>query len=312
LPECRRRTGVALLAACVCALSAGARAEPAGAVLAPSAYLSQDTEDLRILKLGAGVLPLYEDGNHYTGVMAANHHYSAGDWAKDATQVTLKRTSIHSVTGLGYRAGLGLSDLGGRQLTTADIDYSFALNASTSAGLAFFRDWVETRNSLENGVYLNYFGGSLEHRYGNGWTVIGLLGQHRFSDDNIRTHARARVILDLLPQQGINVQFRHRHFWDSNPPNGNYFNPDVYYENMVAVGMRRKVAGWFLSGTLGIGRQKVSTDPETTTHLAEFEAVSPLAERVFFRGGVGFSDGVTFAGPDFIHRYLQAELIFTF
>lgn len=301
-----------LLATCLWGQVSAAADDPGMGVLAPSLFVAQDSDDFKVRKAGAGFAPQYHNGNDFTVIKAGNHRYWTAGWAIDATQVTLAKTLIDARTGLGYQAGVGLNDMGGRQLMTADIDYSVAMNGSTNAGLFFNRDWVETRKALENGISLNYFGGSLEHRWAPGWTAIGLLAQHRFSDDNIRSHARVRLVYDLLPEQGINVQYRHRHFWNSNAPNGNYFNPDVYYEDMLALGLRRRVSGWLLAATLGLGLQKVSNDPDAPTHLAELEATSPLVGRVFFRGRVGFSDSATFNAPNYIHRYLQVDLIFSF
>jgi hypothetical protein len=301
-----------LLTSCLWRQASAAADDRGEALIAPSLFVAQDSDDFNVRKVGAGFAPLYRSANDFMVVKAANHRYSTSDWAIDATQLTLARTAINARTGLGYQAAMGLNDMGGRQLLTADIDYSFALNGSTNAGLVFNRDWVETRKALENGISLSYFGGSLEHRFAPGWTAIGLLAQHRFSDDNVRSHVRIRMIHDLLPDQGVNVQYRHRHFWNSNAPNGNYFNPDAYYEDMLALGLRRRVSGWLLVGTLGAGLQKVSSDPDTPTRLAELEGTSPLTGRVSFRGRLGFSDSATFGGPNYIYRYLQADLIFSF
>ncbi len=309
------RPAARLLAAALLCVQGWAHAADTGsasAVLLPSLYVSTDSEDFHVRKLGAGIMPLYQDGNHYTGLKAAHHHFSVGDWSADSTQVTLASTAIDPNSGLGYQAGIGVNALGERELLTADLEYSFALGSATSAALSYLRDWVETPNSLDKGVSLNYVSASLEHRFGPGWTAIGLLGQHRFSDDNIRNHARVRLVYDLLPELGLNVQYRHRHFWNSQPANGNYFNPDAYYENMLALGLRRKLSGWMLSGTLGLGRQQVAGDPQASTHLAEFEAVSPLAGQVYFKTRLGYSDSANFNGPDYIHRYLQAELLLRF
>jgi hypothetical protein len=304
--------GLALLVLVWRGQAMAARADDRWVMLAPGLFVSRDSEDFNISKTAVGLLPLYQDGNHYTALKLAGHRYSTADWAVEGTQLTLARTAIHAGTGLGYQASVGLSSLEGRQLVTADMDYSHALGETTQAGYFFQRDWVETRNALSQGLSYDFIGASLEHRLAPGWTAIGVLAQHRFSDDNIRTHARVRLIYDVLPQQGVNVQLRHRHFWSSNPPNANYFNPDVYGENMLALGLRRRLAGWVWSGTLGAGLQKVSADQEASTHLAELEATSPLAGQIFFKAKLGYSDGIAFNGPNYIYRYLQAELIFKF
>jgi hypothetical protein len=289
-----------------------AQADPGPAWLVPSVFVSQDSEDFLVSKVGAGVVPLYRNGNDYAAIKAANHRYAVADWSAQATQVSVAATTIDAKTGLGYQGSLGLNDLGGRQLLTADIDYSRSLSDTTQGGLFLNRDWVETRSALTQGISHTFLGGSVEQHIAPRWTVIGLLGQQLFSDGNVRSHLRARLIHDLLPELGLNLQYRYRHFWNSSPYSGYYFSPDVYEENMLALGLRRRIDGWMLAGTLGLGQQKVSSDPETATHLAELELTSPLAGRIFFKTRTGFSDSAAFSGPNYIYRYLQLDLIFAF
>jgi hypothetical protein len=281
-------------------------------ILAPTLFTSSDSDHFHVTKLGAGILPFYADGQHYLGVQATNTHYSSLDWAKDGSQVSLIQRSINSETGLGSIASAGVSRVYGRDLLTADISYSAPINASLSYEAFFFRDWVETRNSLSNGISHNYYGGSLEQKITKDWTVIGLLAQQKFSDDNIRNHVRGKLIYDLLPDLGINLQFRHRQYRDSHDYTPNYFNPNEYQENMMVMGWRRRIQQWQLSGVAGLGRQKINEDPFTTTKLFEFEAISPIFNKVFLRTKAGYSDSAGFGGPDYSYRYFQADIIFSF
>ena len=52
---------------------------------------------------------------------------------------------------------------------------------------------------------------------------------------------------------------------------------------MIAFGARKRIAGWILSGTAGIGRQTVNQDPSTTTQLYEFAVTSPVASNISFK-----------------------------
>ncbi len=289
-----------------------AAADPGMALLAPSVFVSQDSEDFLVHKAGVGMSPLYEHGNDYTLVKAAQHRYATKDWSAEGAQFSVTRRAIDARTGLGYQANLGLGEQGGSQLLVADVDYALALGESTQGGLFLNRDWVETRAALTQGISQTYYGGSVEQRLTPGWVVIGLLGQQLFSDNNIRNHARVRLVYDLLPDLGLHVQYRHRHFWNSSPYGAYYFSPDVYHEDMLALGWRRRLEGWTVAGTLGLGQQKVAGDPQTATHLAELEVSSPLAAGVYFKGRFGYSDSAGSGGPDYVYRYLQAELLLRF
>jgi hypothetical protein len=242
----------------------------------------------------------------------AHHRYTLSDWSLDASQVDVVRRAVDARSGLGHQTALGLNDLGGRQLLTADVDYSTDLGPSTRTGLFLSRDWVETRAALADGLYATHYGASLEQRLASAWAAIGLLGQQRFSDGNVRDHARMRLVYDLLPQWGVNAQFRHRHFWNSAPWGGRYFSPDVYHEDLLAVGVRRRHAGWMLAAAVGAGQQRVSAEAPTPTHLAELEVSSPPAGDVLLRARAGYSDSAAFTGPGYIYRYLQAEVILRF
>jgi hypothetical protein len=152
----------------------------------------------------------------------------------------------------------------------------------------------------------------IENRILPNWTLIGFLGQQKFSDDNSRTHFKAKLIYDFLPEQGINLQLRHRQYHDSADLTVNYFNPKNYQEDMLAIGLRKRLSSWQLSGLFGLGRQKISEDPQTTTKLVEFEAISPITNSLFLRAKAGYSESAGFNGPNYKYQYLQSDLIFKF
>jgi hypothetical protein len=281
-------------------------------LMAPSIFASEDSEDFHVTKVGTGLLPFYKSGQNYLGIQASTNHYSSPEWAKDGGQASLVQRSINSSTGLGSIASLGVSSLYGRELFIADVTYSAPITKTFSYETFFFRDWVETRNSLTNGISHNYYGGSLEKRIASDWTIIGLLAQQKFSDSNIRNHLRGKIIFDLLPEEGVNLQLRHRQYRNSHEVTVNYFNPNEYDENMAAMGWRKKVQGWQLSGLVGLGRQKINDDPHTTTKLLEIEAISPIFNKIFLRSKVGYSDSAGFGGPDYSYKYFQSDLIFQF
>ncbi len=284
---------------------------PGPALLAPGLFVSQDSDDFLVQKAAAGVAPSYRSGNDYTLIKAARHRYAAPTVVHEATQLSLVRQLIDAHTGLGLQASGGYNRLGERGLLTAEIDYARALGSSTTGGVLFVRDWVETSKALSEGVSHNFLGISLEQRLAPRWGAHVLLAQQHFSDENIRKHVRLRLSHELWPEQGLNLQYRHRHYWNS-AASGNYFSPDVYYEDMLTLGLRRPVLGWRLAATLGVGSQRVSSAEPTATHLAELEVASPVAGAAYFRTRLGYSDSAGLGGPDYRYRYLQAELLIRF
>lgn len=294
-------------------LAASAEQVNSWALLAPIVSIERDSDDFDILRTGAGAAFIYTDIQHYTGVLAAQHHYSTDHWSEDATQVSLVKRSINPRNGLGHSLNLGLNTLGSHQLLIADMNYSAPVAENTNAEIFLNRDWVETEHSLEGAVHYDYGGGSLEHRINDAWTVIALTGQQRFSDDNTRTHLRAKIIYDLFPEQGIHLQARHRQYRNS-ADRGNfyYFNPDEYQEDMLAFGFRKKISGWMLVGLAGWGREQVEEDDRTATHLYELEINSPVTNNVIFKTRMTYGQSATLSGPDYNYKSLQASLIFPF
>jgi hypothetical protein len=292
---------------------AHAQSNDSWGLLSPTISAYSDNDQFKAVKAGVGLLPIYKDGQHFTGIQALHHSYEQYEWKKDAAQLSLVSESINPKNGLGHKVNLGVNQLGNHTLVNADMNYVMSLREGTNAEFFYNRDWVETRQSLDNGIKYDYYGGSLEQSLSERWTVIGLLGQHRFSDNNTRNHLRGKLIYDLLPDQGINLQLRHRQYRNSQQEqNGNYFNPNKYEEQMVAVAMRQRVQSWMLSGLIGVGRQKVNEDPRTSTHLYELEANSPITKSVVFKSKLGYGQTATFNGPDYKFRYLNTSLIFSF
>lgn len=281
-------------------------------LMAPTLFTSHDSDGFDVVKVGAGLLPLYQNGQDYWGVNATRNFYSAPNWSVIGSQLNLLGRDINPQNGLGYNLNVGVNQIHDGNILTADLNYSGILNPSTNYELFFTRDRVETQNSLMDGIAYNFYGGSLEHHFLPRWTVVGMLGQQQFTDDNQRIHGRVKLIYDLFPDEGVNVQLRHRQYHDSHDLTGNYFNPKDYQEQMLGLGMRKKVSDWQLSGFIGLGRQKISDNPRTNTRLFEFEGVTPIARQVFFRAKAGYSESAGFDGPDYKYQYFQADLIFGF
>jgi hypothetical protein len=284
------------------------------AVSAPNAYIASDSEGFSTYKYNAGFLPIYEHGEKYTGISYQHNYFTQGGWDSSAEVYTLLTKAINPRTGLGYNANIGYNLENGHKLITTDSNYGFRVTDSTKAEVMVNRDRVETQNSLNNGIYYTLGGVSVEQQILERLSAVLMGANMYFSDTNTRPIVRAKLIYDLVPDYGLTAQLRYRQYRDTNTNvANNYFNPSTYSETMIAFGMRKRIEGWMLSGTAGVGRQTVNQDPSTTTQLYEFAATSPVASNdYYFKTRAGYGKMAGFLGPNYFYRYVMEEIIFPF
>ncbi len=284
------------------------------AISIPSVYFGSDSEGFSTYKYSAGYLPLYEHGEKYTGITYQHNYFTQGNWNSTGEQYTLMTKAINPRTALGYNLNIGYNTQNGHQLVTTDSNYGFRVTDSTKAEVIVNRDRVETQNSLNNGIYYTLGGISIEQQLMERLTAIVMGANMYFSDTNTRPIVRAKLIYDLVPDYGLTAQLRYRQYRDTNTNvANNYFNPSTYNETMIAFGARKRIAGWVLSGTAGVGRQTVNQDPSTTTQLYEFAATSPVASNdYYFKTRAGYGKSAGFLGPNYFYRYIMEELIIPF
>jgi hypothetical protein len=284
------------------------------AVLIPSFYFGSDSENFSAYKYRAGILPLYEHGEKYTGITYQHNYYTQGSWNSTGEQYTLLTKAINPRTGLGYNLNIGYNTENGHQLLTTESNYGFQVADATRAELMLNRDRVETQNSLNNGVYYTMGGASIEQQLAERFTAVVMGANMYFSDTNTRPIARAKLVYDLIPEYGLTAQLRYRQYWDTNTsvPN-NYFNPSQYIENMIALGARKRIDGWMLSGTAGVGKQSVNEGPSTITELYELTATSPVnSNDYYFKTRAGYGKSAGFQGPNYFYRYIMEDLVIPF
>jgi hypothetical protein len=284
------------------------------AISVPNVYFSSDSEGFSTYKYRAGYLPLYEHGEKYTGITYQHNYFTQGNWSSTGEQYTLVTKAINPRTALGYNLNIGYNTENGHQLVTTDSNYGFRVTDSTKAEVIVNRDRVETQNSLNNGIYYTLGGVSVEQQVFERLTAIVMGANMYFSDTNTRPIVRAKLIYDLVPNYGLTAQLRYRQYRDTNTNvANNYFNPSTYNETMIAFGVRKRISGWMLSGTAGVGRQTVNQDPSTTTQLYEFTATSPVASNdYYFKTRAGYGKSAGFLGPNYFYNYVMEELIIPF
>lgn len=281
------------------------------AISIPDYYGSTDSAGFNTNRLRTAYYPLYEHGDKYSGVEYLHNRFNQGSWSSSANQLTLVTKAINPRTALGYNLNLGYNVENGYTLLTTDSEYGFRLGDRTSGQIAINRDRVETQDGLIYGIYYTLAGASIEQQLIDRLTLVATGGGMFFSDANTRAYMKFRLIYDLMPEYGVTAQLRYRQYHDSNTtiPNNYYFNPDGYAETMLVFGIRRRLAGWTLSGTAGLGQQRIEQQPGTSSRLAEFAVTSPHAGEIFFRARLGYSNSADFFGPSYSYRYLMEEMI---
>jgi hypothetical protein len=287
---------------------------PQHAVSIPEVYVSSDSEGFLTNKYKASIYPFYKNAENYSGLQYQHNYFSQNNWNSTAEQYTLVTKAINPRNGLGYNVNVGYNLEGGYKLLTTDSNYSMMLTDTTRAEIMVSRDRVETQGSLSNGIYYTMGGASIEQKIIERLSVVILGGNFYFSDTNTRPTFRAKVIYDLIPDYGITAQLRYRQYRDTNTNvANNYFNPNSYNESMVALGMRKRIEGWMINGTAGVGQQSIDQGPSTTTQLYELAVTSPAnAKDVYFRTKAGYGKSAGFLGPNYFYRYFMGELIFPF
>ena len=140
-----------------------------------------------------------------------------------------------------------------------------------------------------------------------------LFRSQNFSDSNARNHRRLKLIFQPNLDSGLTLQARYRAYNStSEDVGGAYFNPEQYTEKMLALGWRKKIEGWSLNLTTGIGQQKIADDPNSATHLIEGGLQSPPSPNYSVRLRAGLVQSASFNSPNYRYKYLQTEWIIPF
>ena len=282
-------------------------------ILLPSFYGMTDSESFTTTRYKTGYMPLYDHGDRYSGIQYQRNQFSQNGWSSYANQVELITKSINPRTALGYNLNLAYNRENNYGVLLTDSQYSLSLTNYLRAEILLNRDRVETQNSIKNNIYYTMPAASLEFQPFERLTFVAMGGDMFFSDTNTRALMKLKGIFTLMPEYGVTAQVRYREYHDSNINVArNYFNPENYYETMGVLAIRKRIDGWMINGTGGLGRQSINNQPSTTTKLLEFGATSPIAGSLFFPTRLGYGKSAGFLGPDYSYRYLMEEMIYAF
>jgi hypothetical protein len=297
----------ALLLLCTVLFSFAANAQTAtiGEVLG-----STDDDGFDALRLRAGGLWRFASPYDYTGAVAQTSRYAYQEWREDAPAVLFVWRDQRRDTLAGTMGEAGLVRIGGRTRVIGDAVWSLRPEPRTGFELILAGDLIETQRALERGTAYTFAAISGERQFGERFTAIGLAGYQRFTDGNARPHARGRLIYLLHPDHGITAQLRWRQFGSEELDDPGYFNPDRYREWQVALAMRKRYAGWQLYGSVGAGRETISSDITNPTLLVDVRAEGTVFRdvRVMARASYNRSAGFGLS-EDYWYRVASVSVI---
>jgi hypothetical protein len=300
-----------LVASMALTLPASAQSNPKPAwAVSPAWSQSSDSDGLHIRKAVAIALPSYTHGLKWQGVEWSEQRYTQHGTAISGHGLNYTEQDIHAITGMGHSLKVGINQ--GPQKTTAIGDWSFnrALGKQLNWGVFANRDWVESIGALQQGIHYDLVGSNLDYQIHPRFTLVGSLAQTRFSDGQDRQQQRALVVWDMLPDQGVTLQWALKHqLGEKDVLKRLYFNPDRLEESMAIIGWRRRYEGWQWYARLGEGRQKVNDQVSTPARMGELQLNSPVQGRSYFKLRAGHTETSGLSGPGYVYRYVDVQWI---
>jgi len=306
-----RRIARALLFTCLCAT---AQAQPFAGIA--SVVGETDADGFSAIRLRAGALFDYQSAWRYFGVAAQENLYSQSGWHENAHAVLGFWRDQNRDTLSGVNVEAGVIQVGGHTRPIGDMTWNLQPTTDTTFEFLGAAGLVETQPAIEQGIGYTFWGVAAEQKLTDRVTAVALAGYQPYTDGNARTHFRARLIWDALPEEGVNLQARWRSYRDSETDvGGAYFNPQTYNQWMGVVGFRKKLAGWTTTGAVGAGQEHIQNSGTTTqpTYLAEVRAEGPvagdarLALQAAYNRSAGFSNS-----PDYWWGLVSVVLIVPF
>jgi hypothetical protein len=278
-------------------------------VLVESRFES-DADDFDALLLRGGLLLDYESHLQNRGFAIQDTHYSQGSWSEDVPGVIGVYRSQKRGTLEGVRAEAGVVSVAGHARPVGDVTWSLRPRESTGFELIAAGDVVGTREAIERGISYGLLAASVEQQFGERLTGIALGGWQPFTDGNSRTLFRARLILSVVPEQGLSAQVRWRQYTSSEDGTTAYYSPGRYRNWDAGLSLRRHIGTWVVSGLAGAGQERADNGSWQTTGLAEFRAEGALSRDMRLAIGLVYSSAAGFAtSPDYWYSSVNVSLI---
>lgn len=298
-----RLLAVALAAlAALAAPTAGRASEVAARA---SFFASDDADDTRVVKVSAGLLIGYAGPDRYQGLVAervAIRPRGGEEWQDVRVFAAFARNGA-----LDWTARVGTDG------ETLLGEVSAVRNGRIRQEYFVERDRLETPQGVTgDGLYHTFAGTafdfSLDARDRHQLTLLG--GLQDFSDENLRTHLRARYVAVVAPESGLSLQLRSRAFHNSVPREADYYSPEWFVEVMPVAQLRRFRGGWMYAAAAGLGQQRARGARWREARLVEATVASPRrAGGGHFRLNLSYSNTPVGNGISYGYRQLTAEWI---
>lgn len=301
-----------VVAALTFLLTATAQAQSTAAL--GNVDVASDTDGFHASRLRIGGLYPYTSFLDLAGVAAQTTRYSQAGWSREVNGVVGLWRNQSPATLAGINGEAGLVEVAGRARAIGDMTWGLRPAPDTGVELIAAGDLVGTQKAIDRAIAYGLFAASVEHTFGERFTAIGLAGYQAFTDGNDRTHLRARLIWQAVPEYGLNLQLRWRQYESrKDDVDGAYFNPDRYRQWQGAVGVRRRLGTWTWIGSLGAGRETINGNETHPVRVAEIRGEGALTDRVrlavyaTYSRSTGFTDS-----PDYAYRQAGVTLIYPF
>jgi len=278
-------------------------------VLAESRYES-DADEFDALLLRSGLLLDYGSHLQNGGFAVQSTRYSQGNWSEDVPGILGIYRNQKRATLEGVRAEAGVVSVSGRARPVGDVTWSLRPRDSTGFELIAAGDVVGTREAIERSISYGLLAGSVEQQFGQRLTGIALVGWQPFTDGNSRTLVRARLILSVLPEQGLSAQVRWRQYTSSEDDVTAYYNPGRYRNWDAGFSLRRRLDTWVVAGLAAAGQERADGGSWRTTGIAELRAEGPISGDVRLAVGFLYTSAAGFAAsPDYWYGMANISLI---
>jgi hypothetical protein len=293
-------------------LAASARAQAPAAL--GNVDFQSDTDGFHASRLRIGGLYPYASSFDHVGAAVQSTHFSQGNWSRDAVGIVGLWRKQDAKTLSGVNAEAGAVQVAGHTRAVGDVTWDMRPAATTGVELLAAGDVVATQKAIERGIAYGFVAASVEQTLVEHVTAIALAGYQPFTDGNDRVHWRGRLIWEVVPDSGVNVQLRYKAYKSGRSDvEGAYFNPDRYRQWQGAVGVRRRFGSWIWTGSAGAGRETVNGTDNHPVRMAEIRGEGTLTDHVrvalyaLYSRSTGYVDA-----PDYAYRQVGATLIYRF
>jgi len=278
-------------------------------LILPTLHFSSDSDNMRITKIGGGLLYRYTHPQHYTGLVWEQQRFSqSGQHVLNGQNLSWVTQHIDPTTALGYQLKAGYSTKPMRSLLTFDGSLAYALSPSTRVEWFASRDRVDSITALQNGTHYTLAGGALGYTLHPRLTAVASVAHTQFSDSTDRQQLRLRLIWDAIPQHGITLQLMHRNQRGDAASQG-YFNPDRLQEHMAGVGWRDRFNGWLVAARMSAGQQQVNQGRWEPARLSELQVTSPPSPNGQLKLRLVEQKNWDLSGPNYRYRSLDLQWV---